>query len=55
LFEIRDKKDEPVVYSAITADVDILVTCDKDLLTVEIERPSILSALEFVDTYGSSP
>lgn len=52
LFTIRDEKDEKILYSAILADVDILVTGDKDLLVVEgIERPEILSHLEFLGKY----
>lgn len=52
LFTIRDKKDEKVLYSAILADVDVLVTGDKDLLVVEdVERPEILSHLEFLKKY----
>lgn len=30
LFDIRDVKDYPVLYTAIIEDVDILVTGDKD-------------------------
>ncbi|MCL2410316.1 MAG: putative toxin-antitoxin system toxin component, PIN family [Treponema sp.] len=52
LFVIRDKKDESILYSAILADVDILVSGDKDLLVVEdVERPEILSHLQFLKKY----
>ena len=52
LFIIRDKDDEMVLYSAILADVDVLVTGDKDLIAVEdMERPEILSHLEFLRKY----
>jgi len=52
LFSIRDKDDENVLYSAILADVDVLITGDKDLLVIEgIERPEILSHLEFLKKY----
>jgi len=44
---IRDEKDKPVLASAITADVDILITGDKDFSCVEIERPEILTPSEF--------
>ena len=52
-FVIRDKDDENVLYSAILADVDVLVTGDKDLLVVaeDVERPEILSHLEFIAKY----
>ena len=51
LFTIRDEKDEKILYSAIMADVDILVTGDKDLLVVDVERPEIISHLEFLQKY----
>ena len=52
LFTIRDKDDEKILYSAILAEVDVLVTGDKDLLVVEdVERPEILSHLEFLVKY----
>lgn len=51
LFEIRDIKDYPVLYTAIIEDVDILITGDKDFDEVEIEKPEILSPYEFVERY----
>ncbi len=36
LFEIRDKMDYPVLYTAIIEDVDILVTGDKDIIGAEV-------------------
>ena len=50
-FTIRDKDDEPVLYSAITADVDILITGDGDFAAVDIERPEILTPAEFLAKY----
>lgn len=50
-FEIRDKNDEKVLYSAITSDVDILITGDKDFADIEIEKPLILTPSEFVLEY----
>jgi len=49
LFTIRDIKDAPILYSAISADVDILITGDNDLLTVEIDRPLITTASIFME------
>ena len=51
LFELRDEKDYMVLHTAIIADVDILVTGDKDFEDVEIERPEILSPREFLQKY----
>jgi len=50
-FTIRDKNDEPILYSAITADVDILITGDKDFYAVDIERPEIISPADFLAKY----
>lgn len=53
LFEIRDTMDYPVLYSAIVSKADVLITGDKDILTVErIDRPEILTARDFVVKYG---
>ena len=51
IFTIRDKDDEKVLYSAIIADVDILVTGDKDFYDVEIEHPKIVSPFDFLANY----
>lgn len=51
LFEIRDAKDYPVLYSAILEGVDILITGDKDFSDVEIEHPEILTPAKFIDRY----
>jgi putative PIN family toxin of toxin-antitoxin system len=48
---IRDEKDYPILFSAIVADVDALISGDKDLLCVECERPEILSPSAFMDRY----
>ena len=51
LFEIRDVKDYPVLYTAILEDVDILVTGDGDFIDVDVEKPEILTPTEFVGRY----
>lgn len=51
LFEIRDAKDYPVLYSAILESVDILITGDKDFSDVKIEHPEILTPAQFIDRY----
>lgn len=48
-FSIRDPKDEKVLYSAITADVDILITGDKDFSDITIEKPEILTPTEYME------
>lgn len=51
LFEIRDERDYPVLYSAITGDVDVFVTGDKDFDELELERPEIISPAGFLEKY----
>lgn len=51
LFEIRDPKDYPVLYTAILEDVDLLITGDKDFADVAVERPEILTPVEFITRY----
>jgi len=46
--QIRDKKDTPILASAILEDVDILITGDSDFYDVKIDRPEILSPAEFL-------
>lgn len=51
LFEIRDAKDYPVLYTAIMEDVDIFVTGDNDFIDIDIDKPEILTPAEFVERY----
>ena len=51
LFEIRDVKDYPVLYTAIVEDVDIFITGDNDFTDVNIKRPEILTPAEFLKKY----
>ena len=48
---VRDKKDYPILAAAIAADVDVLLSGDKDLLTVDIDRPEILNSKSFREKY----
>lgn len=51
LFQIRDARDYPILYTAILEDVDILITGDKDFFDIEIERPEILTPAQFLEKY----
>lgn len=51
LFAIRDVKDYPVLYTAMLEDVDILVTGDNDFSDVDVDKPEILTPIEFVERY----
>lgn len=45
LCEIRDEKDYPVLYSAITEDIDIFITGDQDFHCLSIDKPEILTPI----------
>ncbi len=51
LFEIRDPKDYPVLYTAIAEGVDVLITGDKDFADVGIDHPEIMTPAEFIAEY----
>jgi len=52
LFEIRDEKDYPVLYTAITDDVDVFITGNKDFTDIPLERPEIFTPALFFEKYG---
>jgi len=49
--KIRDKKDYPILASAIIADVDVFITGDADFSPVETDRPEIISMEGFANKY----
>jgi len=51
LLEIRDEKDYPVLYSAITEDVDVFITGDRDFDGLDLEKPEIISPAGFLEKY----
>ena len=51
LFNIRDIKEYPVVYTAIIEDVDMLITGDKDFADIDIEKPEIMNPTEFMERF----
>ena len=51
LFEIRDRKDYPVLYTSIIENVDILLTGDADFSTIKLEHPEILTPAQFMEKY----
>ncbi len=46
---IRDAKDQPILNAAILSDVDIILTGDKDFLSLDLEHPRCMTAAEFLD------
>lgn len=51
LFEIRDEDDYIILHTAIIENVDIFITGDKDFNDVDIDRPEIMNAKEFLERY----
>ncbi|KTE89517.1 twitching motility protein PilT [Desulfitobacterium hafniense] len=51
LFEIRDEKDYPVLYSAIVEDVDVFITGDRDFDGLGLEKPEIVTVAVFLENY----
>lgn len=47
---IRDVKDRPILRAAMNADVDILLTGDKDFLEADIKKPKTMTAAEFLNS-----
>jgi putative PIN family toxin of toxin-antitoxin system len=48
LVHIRDETDYPILHVAITKNVDVLVTGDKDFMGTGLKRPKIVKPDEFV-------
>lgn len=46
---IRDAKDQPILNAAIIADVDIILTGDKDFLSLDMEHPSCMNVTQFLE------
>lgn len=49
--KIRDTKDQAILNIAINANVDMLITGDKDFLSLEMDKPKIITAREYVDEF----
>ena len=47
--QIRDVADRPILRAALAANVDVLLTGDKDFLESGLNNPKILTAAEFVE------
>jgi putative PIN family toxin of toxin-antitoxin system len=49
---IRDVKDQPILDAAIVADVDIILTGDKDFLALNMEHPKCMTVSQFFEMEG---
>lgn len=48
---MRDLKDQPILNAAIHANVDLLITGDKDFLVLKLDQPKCLTAAQFLENY----
>ncbi|MDR0859010.1 MAG: putative toxin-antitoxin system toxin component, PIN family [Oscillospiraceae bacterium] len=46
---ISDPKDAPILNAAIIEDVDIIISGDKHFRALELERPKVLTAAQFME------
>lgn len=46
---IRDAKDQPILNAAILYDVDIILTGDKDFLSLDMEHPKCMTVAQFLE------
>ena len=49
---IRDAKDQPILNAAIVSNVDIILTGDKDFLSLDMEHPRCMTVAEFLKIEG---
>ena len=50
---IADPKDAPILNAAILHEVDIIISGDKHFLELDMERPKVMKAAEFLEIYGA--
>lgn len=49
---IRDAKDQPILNAAMISDVDVILTGDKDFLSLNMEHPKCMTAAQFLEAEG---
>ena len=49
---IRDAKDQPILNAAMVGDVDIILTGEKDFLSLNMEHPKCMSVAQFLEREG---
>ncbi len=50
---IRDAIDQPILNAAIISDVDVILTGDKDFLSLDLEHPRCMTAVQFLEEEGA--
>jgi len=51
---ISDPDDQPILDAAVAAAVDVIVTGDEHFLSLALDRPQVLTARQFLETYRAS-
>ena len=52
---IRDVKDQPILNAAIVAEVDVILTGDKDFLCLGMDHPKCMTVAQFLEEQGMEP
>lgn len=45
-------KDQPILNAAIVSNVDVILTGDKDFLSLDMEHPRPMTVTEFLEMEG---
>ena len=48
---IRDETDQPILNAAFFNNADIIITGDKDFLSLNLKKPECLTPADFMDKY----
>lgn len=49
--DMRDRADIPILLSALREDIDVLITGDKDFLSMNIDRPIMCTIRNFIENF----
>jgi len=49
---IRDPKDQPILNAAIVGGIDVILTGDKDFLSLDMELPKPMTVAQFLENEG---
>ena len=52
---IRDAKDQPILNAAIVSDVDVILTRDKDFLSLDMDHPKCMTVAQFLENEDIEP
>jgi len=49
---IRDPKDQPILNAAIVSNIDVILTGDKDFLSLNLDSPRPMTVAQFLQSEG---